>query len=82
LAQVARQAWDALADVVDAKDRKLCSYLSDFYSMCESCGRSGYDPVSLEFPTDVQCEVCLPVRLRVAAYDRDRADDTLAEVKP
>lgn len=41
-------------------------YLSDFYSVCETCGRSGHDRVQLEFPGDVQCEVCLPIRLRVA----------------
>ena len=44
----------------------LAEHLSDFYSACETCGRSGHDRVFVEYPGDTQCAVCLETRLRVA----------------
>ena len=59
----------------------LSSHLSDFYSVCESCGRSGYDRVQPEFPGDVQCELCLPIRLRVMEREWSWILDRWAEAR-
>jgi hypothetical protein len=37
----------------------------DFYSVCEKCGRVGYDPLRPQWKDDEQCYVCLPTRERV-----------------
>jgi len=53
----------------------VSEHLHEFYAMCVSCGRLG-QPIAPE-AGDVQCELCLPLRVRVnrrdAAYILERA---------
>jgi hypothetical protein len=51
--------------------------MREFYFLCAQCGRAGRDPIYPEHPDDPQCEVCLPIRIRVnrreAAHVLERA---------
>jgi len=42
------------------------SEVAEFYSCCEHCGRVGSDGKGPQFNGDTECEICLPVRERVA----------------
>jgi hypothetical protein len=46
-------------------------YLAEFYSVCECCGRTGYEGRTEDPVRDPECAVCLPLRIRVGRRDAE-----------
>lgn len=46
-------------------------YLAEFYSVCEYCGRTGYEGRTEDPVRDPECAVCLPLRIRVGRRDAE-----------